>query len=152
MNPMLYATAGTICCASTTFLLLLFFFFLLRPPHISAGSIAAGYIAVQRGFAINLGGGFHHCCGYDGGGFCPFADITLRFSLTGALSRTFSLSLFFFSLIITPNFISYRHLRKQCPNIKKVLIVDLDGSFLRSLSFQFLRRPHCSASPSRQRP
>lgn len=43
----------------------------------TAGSILAGKLALQSGWAINLGGGFHHCCSYKGGGFCAYADITL---------------------------------------------------------------------------
>lgn len=43
----------------------------------TAGSILAGKLAVKYGWAINLGGGFHHCCAYKGSGFCPYADITL---------------------------------------------------------------------------
>ena len=35
----------------------------------------AAKIAVQRGWAINLGGGFHHCSANRGGGFCAYADI-----------------------------------------------------------------------------
>ncbi|KAI3835285.1 hypothetical protein MKW98_020401 [Papaver atlanticum] len=31
----------------------------------------------QRGWAINVGGGFHHCCADKGGGFCVYADISL---------------------------------------------------------------------------
>jgi len=72
LNPMLYATSGT---------------------------IAAAEVALDRGFAINLGGGFHHCCSYQGGGFCPFADITL----------------------------SLHYIRKYRPNIKNVMIIDLDA-------------------------
>jgi histone deacetylase 11 len=34
-------------------------------------------LALQRGFAINIGGGFHHASGRNGGGFCIYADITL---------------------------------------------------------------------------
>ncbi|EFJ15307.1 hypothetical protein SELMODRAFT_180494 [Selaginella moellendorffii] len=41
------------------------------------GSVLAGKVAYERGWAINVGGGFHHCCGYRGGGFCVYADITL---------------------------------------------------------------------------
>ncbi|CAM6118659.1 unnamed protein product [Calypogeia fissa] len=41
------------------------------------GTVLAGKLAKERGWAINLGGGFHHCCGYRGGGFCVYADITL---------------------------------------------------------------------------
>lgn len=43
----------------------------------SHGSILAALCSLQRGFAINLGGGFHHACGYRGGGFCAIADIAL---------------------------------------------------------------------------
>ncbi|KOB70125.1 putative histone deacetylase 11-like protein, partial [Operophtera brumata] len=41
------------------------------------GSILAGKLALDRGWAINIGGGFHHCSADKGGGFCPYADITL---------------------------------------------------------------------------
>lgn len=45
------------------------------------GSILAARCALEgscgTGWAINLGGGFHHCSADDGGGFCPYADITL---------------------------------------------------------------------------
>mmetsp|Transcript_28195 Transcript_28195/g.47239 ORF Transcript_28195/g.47239 Transcript_28195/m.47239 type:complete len:410 (+) Transcript_28195:61-1290(+) len=43
----------------------------------TGGSVLAGKLALERGWAINIGGGFHHCCGCAGGGFCVFADITL---------------------------------------------------------------------------
>uniref|UniRef100_A0A1I8PM92 Histone deacetylase 11 n=1 Tax=Stomoxys calcitrans TaxID=35570 RepID=A0A1I8PM92_STOCA len=50
----------------------------LKPMRFqAAGSIMAGKLALEYGWAINLGGGFHHCCSYKGGGFCPYADITL---------------------------------------------------------------------------
>ena len=56
----------------------------------------AGRLALACGWAINLGGGFHHCCAVAGGGFCPYADITL----------------------------SIQHLRKDYPDkVKKVMIV-----------------------------
>ena len=41
------------------------------------GTILAGKLAMERGWAINIGGGFHHCSGNRGGGFCAYADITL---------------------------------------------------------------------------
>lgn len=50
LNPMLYATYG---------------------------SVLAGVLAVEQGWAINLAGGYHHACGYQGGGFCVYADITI---------------------------------------------------------------------------
>ncbi|KAF2976399.1 hypothetical protein EK904_003633, partial [Melospiza melodia maxima] len=43
----------------------------------TGGTIMAGKLAVDRGWAINVGGGFHHCSSDKGGGFCAFADITL---------------------------------------------------------------------------
>ncbi|XP_056660757.1 histone deacetylase 11 isoform X3 [Monodelphis domestica] len=39
--------------------------------------LKAGKLAVDYGWAINIGGGFHHCSGSRGGRFCIYADITL---------------------------------------------------------------------------
>lgn len=41
------------------------------------GSILAGKVAKEKGWAINVGGGFHHCSAEQGGGFCVYADISL---------------------------------------------------------------------------
>ncbi|XP_031284538.1 histone deacetylase 2 [Pistacia vera] len=41
------------------------------------GTILAGNLARERGWAINIGGGFHHCSANKGGGFCAYADISL---------------------------------------------------------------------------
>eukprot|EP00249_Psilotum_nudum_P002138 c15025_g1_i1 orf=83-1105(+) len=41
------------------------------------GTVLATNLAMERGWAINLGGGFHHCSATRGGGFCVFADISL---------------------------------------------------------------------------
>ncbi|CAF4184613.1 unnamed protein product, partial [Rotaria magnacalcarata] len=60
----------------------------------------AGELALERGWAINVGGGFHHCSSDSGGGFCAYADLTL---LIIDLFTYFS------------------------DRIKKVLIVDLDA-------------------------
>ncbi|XP_049530787.1 histone deacetylase 11 [Anopheles darlingi] len=52
----------------------------LRPMRYqTGGTLLAARIALQSGlgWAINLGGGFHHCSADRGGGFCPYADITL---------------------------------------------------------------------------
>ncbi|XP_029548574.1 histone deacetylase 11 isoform X1 [Salmo trutta] len=50
----------------------------LRPLRTqTGGTIMAGKLAVDRGWAINVGGGFHHCSSDKGGGFCAYADITL---------------------------------------------------------------------------
>uniref|UniRef100_A0A665WIT4 Histone deacetylase 11 n=1 Tax=Echeneis naucrates TaxID=173247 RepID=A0A665WIT4_ECHNA len=43
----------------------------------TGGTIMAGKLAIDRGWAINVGGGFHHCSSDRGGGFCAYADITL---------------------------------------------------------------------------
>jgi acetoin utilization deacetylase AcuC-like enzyme len=39
--------------------------------------VKAAKLAVERGWAINIGGGFHHCSADHGGGFCVYADISL---------------------------------------------------------------------------
>ncbi|KAJ8720732.1 hypothetical protein PYW08_006197 [Mythimna loreyi] len=50
----------------------------LKPMRLqTGGSVLAGKLALERGWAINVGGGFHHCSAEKGGGFCPYADITL---------------------------------------------------------------------------
>uniref|UniRef100_F6PH00 Histone deacetylase 11 n=1 Tax=Monodelphis domestica TaxID=13616 RepID=F6PH00_MONDO len=50
----------------------------LRPLRFqTGGTIMAGKLAVDYGWAINIGGGFHHCSGSRGGRFCIYADITL---------------------------------------------------------------------------
>lgn len=50
----------------------------LRPMRYqTGGSILAGKLALDRGWSINIGGGFHHCSASKGGGFCVYADITL---------------------------------------------------------------------------
>uniref|UniRef100_A0A3B4A7S0 Histone deacetylase 11 n=1 Tax=Periophthalmus magnuspinnatus TaxID=409849 RepID=A0A3B4A7S0_9GOBI len=38
----------------------------------TGGTIMAGKLAVERGWAINVGGGFHHCSGDRGGSFCAY--------------------------------------------------------------------------------
>lgn len=40
------------------------------------GSVDAACIALQKGWAINLSGGYHHACTNTGGGFCIYPDIT----------------------------------------------------------------------------
>lgn len=75
----------------------------LKPMRYQVGgSILAGKLALERGYAINIGGGFHHCSAIKGGGFCPYADITL----------------------LIKNI-------KQYYNIDKVMIVDLDAHQVR---------------------
>jgi len=59
----------------------------------------ASKLALQQGWAINLGGGFHHCSADKGAGFCPYADITLIVHL----------------------------LLKEENGIQKIMIIDLDA-------------------------
>ena len=42
-----------------------------------SGTIIAGEVALEKGCAINLGGGMHHASSNDGGGWCLFSDIPL---------------------------------------------------------------------------
>jgi histone deacetylase 11 len=50
----------------------------LRPMrYATGGTILACRLALERGAAINLGGGFHHAAAGWGGGFCVYADIPL---------------------------------------------------------------------------
>lgn len=54
----------------------------LRPFRFhTGGTVLAGKLAKERGWAINIGGGFHHSYGEQGGGFCVYADITLSVKL-----------------------------------------------------------------------
>jgi histone deacetylase 11 len=71
LSPMLYATGGT---------------------------LMASKAAIQKGWAINLGGGYHHASNDQGSGFCVYADITM----------------------------SIKTILKTEYNIKKVLYIDLD--------------------------
>uniref|UniRef100_A0A6B2LJD5 Histone deacetylase domain-containing protein n=1 Tax=Arcella intermedia TaxID=1963864 RepID=A0A6B2LJD5_9EUKA len=51
---------------------------LLKPfLYATSGSVLSGHLAVEKGWAVNLGGGFHHSSYNSGGGFCTYADITL---------------------------------------------------------------------------
>lgn len=47
----------------------------LRPMRLqTAGTVLACRLALERGVAVNLGGGFHHASGPKGHGFCAYAD------------------------------------------------------------------------------
>lgn len=39
--------------------------------------MTACWLALEHGWAINIGGGFHHASSDSGGGFCVYADISL---------------------------------------------------------------------------
>jgi histone deacetylase 11 len=67
--------------------------------YATGGSILGARLAWARGWAINLGGGFHHASSDRGGGFCVYADITL----------------------------AIRHLRMNVPEARKAVILDLDA-------------------------
>ncbi|PSC71162.1 class III RPD3 type histone deacetylase [Micractinium conductrix] len=58
----------------------------------AGGSMLAAALAMERGWAINLGGGMHHAAPDAGGGWCPYADIhlalrRLRVASGGAATR-----------------------------------------------------------------
>ena len=56
-------------------------------------------MALEKGWAVNFGGGFHHAHCKDGGGFCIYPDITLVI----------------------------RYLKEFKQTVKKFMIVDLDA-------------------------
>jgi|SRR5665213_337429 len=45
------------------------------------GTIRACRLALERGLAVNLGGGFHHAGSERGGGFCVYADAPLALTM-----------------------------------------------------------------------
>ncbi len=65
----------------------------------AAGTVLAGQMALEQGWAFNLGGGYHHASADHGHGFCAIADITL----------------------------AVQKLRAENPNVKKVMIIDFDA-------------------------
>lgn len=65
-----------------------------------AGTVHASELAFKTGWAINIGGGFHHARSEHGGGFCFFNDYA----------------------------IATYHLRKTHPDLK-ILYIDLDAHF-----------------------
>lgn len=62
------------------------------------GTIDGAIMSLDKGFAINIGGGFHHSSAYKSGGFCIYPDIGL----------------------------AIKHLKKYF-KIQKSMIVDLDA-------------------------
>jgi len=73
---------------------------IIEPAKLAAsGSILAGELALDYGWAINLSGGYHHASRNQYGGFCAIADTSL----------------------------SILHLRDNHPDIQNVMIIDLDA-------------------------
>uniref|UniRef100_A0A914QBG3 Histone deacetylase 11 n=1 Tax=Panagrolaimus davidi TaxID=227884 RepID=A0A914QBG3_9BILA len=51
---------------------------LLKPFRYQVGgTVTAAYFALERGWSINIGGGFHHASTNRGAGFCIYNDITV---------------------------------------------------------------------------
>ena len=51
---------------------------LLEPIRYATGGTILGCgLAIERGWAINLSGGYHHAKADSGGGFCFFADVPI---------------------------------------------------------------------------
>jgi histone deacetylase 11 len=60
----------------------------LRPMRwATGGTILAARLALAKGLAINLGGGYHHAGSDRGGGFCAYADGPLALSVLHAEGR-----------------------------------------------------------------
>jgi histone deacetylase 11 len=54
----------------------------LRPMRrATGGTILACRLALERGLAINLGGGYHHASGNRASGFCVYADVPLALTM-----------------------------------------------------------------------
>lgn len=54
----------------------------LRPMRwATAGTVLACRLALERGIAVNLGGGYHHAGRDRGGGFCVYADVPLALAI-----------------------------------------------------------------------
>lgn len=72
---------------------------LLKPMRLQVrGTILAGELAAKYGVAINIGGGMHHACHNQGGGWCVYSDI----------------------------FLSFRNAQRRFPHIRTGMIVDCD--------------------------
>ena len=53
----------------------------------AGGTVLACRLALDRGLAINLGGGYHHAGPARGGGFCAYADVPLALALLHSEGR-----------------------------------------------------------------
>ncbi|ELT95657.1 hypothetical protein CAPTEDRAFT_197333 [Capitella teleta] len=104
LRPFRYQTGGTILipdptCSIVKYVIGFFVYTLVSMEIDQEVELTAAKLAVERGWSINIGGGFHHCCAEKGGGFCAYADITL----------------------------AIRFLLQRTSTISKVMIVDLDA-------------------------
>jgi histone deacetylase 11 len=60
----------------------------LRPMRCAAGgTVLACRLAIERGLAINLGGGYHHAHRNHGAGFCVYADVPLALNVLHEQAR-----------------------------------------------------------------
>jgi acetoin utilization deacetylase AcuC-like enzyme len=62
--------------------------------HAAGGTILAGQLALQMGFAYHVGGGFHHAFRDHGEGFCAINDVAiaiLRLQKDGAIKRAMTI-------------------------------------------------------------
>lgn len=91
----------------------------------TAGSVLGARFAMERGWAINIGGGFHHASGLEGGqGFCVYADITLAIEF----------------------------LRDTVESVKTVMIIDLDAHQGNGHETDFLMHSQAFSDEQRRRP
>ena len=51
-------------------------YFCYQVQKIKLFFLQAAKLALDYGWSMNLGGGFHHCSADAGGGFCVYADIS----------------------------------------------------------------------------
>ena len=77
--------------------------------YATSGSILAGELALDYGYSINLGGGYHHASTHSYEGFCALADITLSIKY------------------LQDNFSQGKYSQKKHSHIQKVMIIDLDA-------------------------
>ncbi|HEY9790268.1 MAG TPA: histone deacetylase [Candidatus Obscuribacterales bacterium] len=58
---------------------------ILRPMRIAAGgTLLACRLALEHGVGINIGGGYHHADGTEGGGFCIYTDVPIALQVLHA--------------------------------------------------------------------
>ncbi|CAD6193891.1 unnamed protein product [Caenorhabditis auriculariae] len=76
-SPCRVAAVSEVCFASCIPMFILDRCF-LKPMRLqTGGTVAACRMALDNGWSINVGGGFHHASRSSGGGFCAYADISL---------------------------------------------------------------------------